>query len=64
MSERNPPAGDLGWLPSAPATGFLLDRGQIERVEPNPAHARATLVRAWSGWALTYRRISSIALRW
>lgn len=30
MSERNPPADDLGWLPGAPATGFLLDRGQIE----------------------------------
>ena len=46
MSERNPPAGDLGWLPNAPATGFLLGRGQIERVEPNPAHARATLDQA------------------
>jgi HEPN domain-containing protein len=46
MSEPNPPAGDLGWLPGAPATGFLLDRGQIERVEPNPAHARAILAQA------------------
>jgi hypothetical protein len=42
VAERNPPADDLGWLPDAPATGFLLDRGQIERVEADPAHARAT----------------------
>ena len=46
MTERNPPAGDLGWLPNAPATGFLLDRGQIERIEPNPAHARTILAQA------------------
>ena len=46
MSERNPPADDLGWLPDAPATGFLLDRGQVERVEPNLAHARAILAQA------------------
>ena len=46
MTERNPPAGDLGWLPDAPATGFLLDRGQIERIEPNPAHARTILAQA------------------
>lgn len=33
MPERTPPADNLGWLPDAPATGFLLDRGQIERIE-------------------------------
>ena len=42
-----PPAHDaLGWRPSAPATSFLLDRGQIERVEPNPQHARRLLADA------------------
>jgi HEPN domain-containing protein len=46
VTERNPPADDLAWLPNAPATGFLLDRGQIERIEPNPAHARAILAQA------------------
>lgn len=46
MTERNPSADDLGWLPDAPATGFLLDRGQVERVEANPAHARTILAQA------------------
>jgi HEPN domain-containing protein len=46
VAERNLPADDLGWLPDAPATGFLLGRGQIERVEANPAHARSVLVQA------------------
>jgi hypothetical protein len=46
VTEHNLPAGDLGWLPSAPATGFLLDRGQIERIEPNPAHASTILAQA------------------
>ncbi|HET9896714.1 MAG TPA: hypothetical protein VFQ44_17425 [Streptosporangiaceae bacterium] len=46
MTERNVPAGDPGWLPDAPATGFLLGRGQIERVEANPAHARTILEQA------------------
>jgi len=46
VTERNLPADDLGWLPDAPATGFLLDRGQIERVEANPAHARTILEQA------------------
>jgi HEPN domain-containing protein len=46
VSERNLPADDLGWLPDAPATGFLLDRGQIEGVEANPAHARPMLAQA------------------
>ncbi|HET9967296.1 MAG TPA: hypothetical protein VFQ68_03605 [Streptosporangiaceae bacterium] len=46
VTERNPSADDLGWLPDAPATGFLLDRGQIEHVEANPAHARTILAQA------------------
>jgi HEPN domain-containing protein len=46
VSESNPPADDLGWLPGTPATGFLLERGQIERVEPNLAHARTILAQA------------------
>ncbi|MBO0801898.1 MAG: HEPN domain-containing protein [Nocardiopsaceae bacterium] len=46
MSERNPPVDDLYWLHGAPATEFLLDRGQIERVEANPAHARTILAQA------------------
>ena len=46
VTERNPPAGDLGWLPDVPATGFLLDRGQIERIEPNPVHTRTILAQA------------------
>lgn len=36
----------LGWRPDAPATGFLLDRGQIERVRSNPEHAKAVLADA------------------
>lgn len=46
MTDRNPPVDDLGWVPDAPATGFLLGRGQIERVEPNPGHARTILAQA------------------
>jgi HEPN domain-containing protein len=46
VTERNLPAGGLDWLPDAPATGFLLDRGQLERVEANPAHARTILEQA------------------
>jgi len=46
VTERNPSTDDLGWLPDAPATGFLLDRGQIERVEANPAHAGTILAQA------------------
>jgi HEPN domain-containing protein len=46
VTERNTPADDLGWLPGAPATGFLLGRGQIERVEANPARARTIVVQA------------------
>lgn len=39
----DPPTDDLGWRPDAPATDFLLGRGQIERVEPNPSQARMIL---------------------
>lgn len=36
-------ARPLQWRPDAPATGFLLERGQIERVEPNIEHAELLL---------------------
>jgi HEPN domain-containing protein len=46
VTEPAPPPDDLGWRPDAPATEFLLGRGQIERVEPDPAHARDILDQA------------------
>lgn len=46
MTEPVPPPDDLGWRPDAPATRSLLDRGQIEQLEPDPAHARNILDQA------------------
>ncbi|MGN6239119.1 MAG: HEPN domain-containing protein [Cellulosimicrobium cellulans] len=47
MPDSGPtPLDDLGWRPDAPATEFLLERGQIERVAPNAEHARRVLTEA------------------
>lgn len=36
-------ATPLAWRPDAPATAYLLGRGQIEQVNANPGHALAIL---------------------
>ncbi|MCL2423016.1 MAG: HEPN domain-containing protein [Micrococcales bacterium] len=41
-----PDPDSLGWRPDAPATDFLLGRGQVERVEPSVHHARTILADA------------------
>ncbi len=42
MPDRRP-SHPLDWRPDAPATDFLVQRGQLERVQPNRAHAQALL---------------------
>lgn len=44
MAETRPEV--IAWRRDAPATDYLIQRGQIERVEPNPDHARAVLEEA------------------
>lgn len=39
-------AAELVWRPDAPATAYLLGRGQIELVKANPGHALAILAEA------------------
>ena|SRR5690625_49445 len=46
MSESDRHPDRFAWRPDAPATTYLLDRGQIERVAPNPAHAHKILTEA------------------
>lgn len=42
-SPSEPGAAPLAWRPDAPATAYLLGRGQIEKVSANPDHALAIL---------------------
>lgn len=43
MSEHRRSEDELDWRPDAPATDFLLGRGQIERVVADPDHAQIVL---------------------
>ena len=41
-----PSATGTAWRPDAPATAYLLGRGQIEQVNANPGHALVILAEA------------------
>lgn len=41
-----PSTTGFAWRPDAPATAYLLGRGQIEQVDANPGHALAILAEA------------------
>jgi hypothetical protein len=45
-SASEPDVIGLVWRPDAPATGYLLGRGQIEQVNANSGHALAILAEA------------------
>ncbi|GHH70405.1 HEPN domain-containing protein [Promicromonospora soli] len=45
-SAREPGTTGIAWRPDAPATAYLLERGQIEQVNANPGHALAILAEA------------------
>lgn len=46
MGSTSEPASGVVWRPDAPATAYLLGRGQIEQVNANPGHAAAILAEA------------------
>lgn len=46
MKSASEPGSEVAWRPDAPATAYLLGRGQIEQVNANPGHAAAILVEA------------------
>jgi HEPN domain-containing protein len=46
MESASEPTSEVAWRPDAPATAYLLGRGQIEQVNANPGHAAAILVEA------------------